>query len=561
MATVEPSWTRLEPVPRDPDLGTGLRAEVHDPLWLLSRQLQFRELRGEDAGSPVRVTLQGQASRLTRYHPGPPDGTPGHPSVGRRPLEAVVEAEPLVEDPLRVAAAAGLHFLRLLTAEGVASYADVYRRRYPLTSTDPSPAARRFLAVLAGRAPDGATLQQDLAAAAPALPAEPAVAPADTPAVRRAASSLLAWYQALDPPDAAPAWVPPRFEYQFTVAGPSDAGEVVLTATEYEQGRLDWNSFDLAPAGSTLGAAADQGASSDLGRTGLPSPVVYRGMPTARFWEFEDAAVDFGDLGAAPEELAKLLLIEFATVYGNDHFIVPVDVDVGSICRVQRLTVIDTFGRETAIPHVAEADANRPGTFRLFELGTGGIRSSLFLLPPVLAQSLDAQPIEEVHLLRDEGANLAWAVEATATRSDGFPVDRAGAWRAEQSREPPVPAGGDPAWRYRLRTTVPEHWFPLVPVSDRPGVNHLELGTLAGLDGQPGTPPWGRILGGLGTAAVPEEEAARSGARITRAWQYARWVDGRQHAWIGRRRRSGAPEGDSGLRFDTIEPTSEPPRS
>jgi hypothetical protein len=558
MANVEPSWTRLEPSPRDPDRSTGLRAEIHDPLWLLTRQLQLRELRGQDAGSPVWVTLQGQASRLTRYRPGPLDGTPGRPYDGRRPLEAVVEAEPVGASPLRLAAAAGLHFLRLLDAEGVGRYADAYRRRYPLTSTDPAPTVQRFLAVLAGRVPDGAALQRDLAAAGAALPAEPAIEPDDIEAVSRATRVLLRWYRALAEPDPAPAWVPARFEYQLAVAGPSDGGEVVLAATEYDRGRLDWSSFHLT-GDSSLGAATDQDAITDLGRVGLPSPVIYRGMPAARFWEFEDAAVDFGDLGAAPEELAKLLLIEFAVAYGNDHFVVPVDVTVGSICHVRDLTVIDTFGRETKVPHVAKADAERPGTFRLFELGTGDNRSPLFLLPPVLAQSLDGQAIEEVRLLRDEGANLAWAVEATAYRSDGFPVDRAGAWRAGQNDPADPPAGGAPSWRYRLRTAVPEHWFPLVPVADRPGVNHLELGSLAGPDGSPGPPPWGQILVGLEGVAVPEEEAARSGAGIIRAWQYARWTDGRQHAWIGRRRKSGAPEGDSGLRFDVIEPSVVPP--
>src|SRR5512132_3121598 len=107
METARPSWTRLEPQPRDPSMATGLRAEVHDPLWLLARQLQLGEFTGEDAGSPVWVDLQGRCDRLTRYHPGPPDDTPGRPYDPSQPLEALVEAEPAApedERPLRLTA-------------------------------------------------------------------------------------------------------------------------------------------------------------------------------------------------------------------------------------------------------------------------------------------------------------------------------------------------------------------------------------------------------------------------------------------------------------------------
>jgi hypothetical protein len=308
-------------------------------------------------------------------------------------------------------------------------------------------------------------------------------------------------------------------------------------------------------------------------------------MPEARFWQFEDAAVDFGDLTAAPEDLTTPLLVEFATVYGNDHFIVPVDVDVGSICQVTRLEVLDTFGHRTLVPHVAKADeqGKRPGMFRLFELDVadqagrhalvdpdhsppGATRSSLFLLAPTLGLSLDGPPIEEVRLLRDEGANLGWAVEATAARGSGFPVDRDAAWQASRPDQPP-PAGGEPVWHYRLRTPVPDHWIPLVPIRDpdQAGQFHLELGSLPPLDQapRPASPPpatapsWGRILGELAGRAVPEEEISRAASGVIRAWQFARWIDGRQHSWIGRRRAPTRSQGDSGLRFDTIEPTTD----
>ena len=46
-------WNRLEGRPRTIEFDRALRAEVRDALWMLTRQWQLGEFRGEDAGSPV----------------------------------------------------------------------------------------------------------------------------------------------------------------------------------------------------------------------------------------------------------------------------------------------------------------------------------------------------------------------------------------------------------------------------------------------------------------------------------------------------------------------------
>ena len=53
-------------------------------------------------------------------------------------------------------------------------------------------------------------------------------------------------------------------------------------------------------------------------------------MPAPRFWEMEDARFDPGAIDAAPNDLGRLLLTSFATVYGNDWFVLPVRLPVGS---------------------------------------------------------------------------------------------------------------------------------------------------------------------------------------------------------------------------------------
>ena len=59
------AFNRLEARPRTLDFTRSLRAEVRDPLWMLTRQWQFGEFKGEDAASPVtsRIAYQHEAHR------------------------------------------------------------------------------------------------------------------------------------------------------------------------------------------------------------------------------------------------------------------------------------------------------------------------------------------------------------------------------------------------------------------------------------------------------------------------------------------------------------------
>src|SRR5215469_18704796 len=62
-------WNRLEARPRTPSFDRTLRAEVRDPLWMLTKQWQMGEFRGSDAGSPVFAKLAVSTTRLTKYRP------------------------------------------------------------------------------------------------------------------------------------------------------------------------------------------------------------------------------------------------------------------------------------------------------------------------------------------------------------------------------------------------------------------------------------------------------------------------------------------------------------
>lgn len=51
------TWTRLEPRPRGDALTPSLEARIYDPAWMLGRQWQLAEFRGQDAAFPVQVSF------------------------------------------------------------------------------------------------------------------------------------------------------------------------------------------------------------------------------------------------------------------------------------------------------------------------------------------------------------------------------------------------------------------------------------------------------------------------------------------------------------------------
>lgn len=556
-------WARLEPVSRDRELAPGLEARIQDPLWLLGRQWQFGEFAASDGGSAIVAQVTASVAQLTKLRPGRPTPTPriGNYSVTATPLETLIEADDIRAAPTaRMRVRSGQHFERLLAARNVDKYAGAYRTTYPVAAT-PAPedaGSRRFLALVAGRAIDGDKLYRDLKvslrATPPALPATPAIPAADATAVLAAAEAWVAWADALVFSGAGgpAAWVQERLEYAFATSSPDG---ITLEAEEYADGRLDWHTF----------AATGTPPTPPTGRTTLgpitvvPTAVTYPGMPASRLWEFEDGRVNFGAVEALPEDLGRMLLSSFALVYGANWLLIPLETPVGALVRITRLDVRDTFGRTTTVGPTAPG-----GEWGIFGLSRAdGPPDDALLIAPALPASLQGRDIEEVLLLRDELANLAWAIERATEGEDGQPADRA---QAAHESVPPAPPASATAGTlpYRLRTDPPSHWFPLLPQRAQPTDPSMafRLGALPRVaPSGPATPlrPRGRLLELMvknPQIMLREDEVPREGARITRAYQLARWSDGATYLWLGRRKTVGRGEGSSGLRFDTTEPHS-----
>ena len=95
----------------------------------------------------------------------------------------------------------------------------------------------------------------------------------------------------------------------------------------------------------------------------IPAHVRFKGMPNARFWDFENGTLDFGDLKPDKRDLARLALMDFMLVHAT----------TGSCCRSTcpsaaptsstRLIVHDVFGIDTVIKR-ADHESLGPGTGR-----------------------------------------------------------------------------------------------------------------------------------------------------------------------------------------------------
>jgi hypothetical protein len=567
------SHIRLELSTRCPDLQDGLQARMHDPLWLLARQWQFGEFQGEDVGSPAAVQVVLESAPLSRYQPGALSGSNAVQAYSplSLALETAVEAESIVTDKKanwQLAAETGLQLNRLLNAEGVGQHRIVFRNsRYVLQP--PTVEQRqsldgdslRFLQVVGKRGVDGVQLYGQLVslrsrnALIELFQESPfdTIATGDRPNVLNALIAWLSWYETLFQQGEQPAWISERIEYEFAVSGQTSAGEVVLAAPEYLEGHLDWFSFGVQ-MGKSLGA---NGAVSTTTMALLPSPVTFRGMPSPRFWEFEDAKVNFAQVEANPQDLARILLVKFALEYSNDWFVVPMEVAVGSLCHVRSLIVTNTFGESILIPHTSQVDGVE-SPWRMFALAQD--TQQIFFLPPVLGSSLQSPPLEDVLFLRDEMANVAWGVERIVESVAGRPLDRFEAYqevRRRLEREEGITndhGQSSAQVAYRLGTSVPDYWIPLLPVQSGTSMR-LKRGALPNLDSEGVVEvlkPQGRVLEPDRELLLHDEEVPREGAQVTRTYQYARWIDGSTHLWVGRRKQPGRGEGSSGLRFDIM---------
>jgi hypothetical protein len=566
-------WNRGEPDARSDAtdaMVVPLQARVRDPLWFLTRQWQLGEFLGADAGSPAYLTLSEQRGRLTAWSAPRQASSP----LTAAPLEYQCERESLSPD-LATRVELGQVFERLLTERGKTGLIRAFRTAYPVSdvATDPSDVSEvSFRLIVGGRALDGMAFATAARASQPNLPTNPSVSAGDQSDVLEAVADFLPWVtQTLGLPAVTDpvAWVPEQLAYELNVSATTpDGSAVTLVATPGSDGLLDWSAFDLQALASTASAPPTRGAPNTVSpsRAVIPTHVRFRGMPNARFWDFESAGTDLASVIPDKRDLARLAVMDFALAHAHDWFVIPIDMAPGEMYQVKQLAVHDVFGVTTIVPR-ADRQPNAAGQWSLFTTSIVGqpvgTTADFFLFPSSAGSAMQVGAVlEQVHFARDEMANMVWAVEQLTENALGQP------WPGSErdvARNVPAPGATQPpptvlpgvSLRYQIQSRLPEHWIPFLPHSINPaaGTVALERGAMLRDDGTP-IQPAGRILRptsipGGSPYRMREEEVARTGVRVQRVICRSRWSDGSTTVWTMRRRGPGAGESSSGIRFDT----------
>jgi hypothetical protein len=426
-----------------------------------------------------------------------------------------------------------------------------------------SPQDVREFVALCGGVVDGHSLWQGLAGEPRRVPVEvdtTGLTPADITAVEDAQERFVRWVSEVfgdlreaDPPS----WVPSELEHRGGLQTVPLAGERVEFAVHPgARGEVEAYSLDA----SRTAVPAPEAASHRC--TMIPGHLRVRGMPNARFWDFESEDDDQGAVTAEPRDLARLAYLETALTQGNDWFVVPLRLPVGTVCRIRSLRVTDVFGVVVEVPRAGTLATSPTRRWRMFGHAAGDVEDPGWgaLLPESSRSTVASPPIEEVRFLRDEMANLVWSVEGTWPDAFGVPLSARDAL-AQRAAEGPSNASaieaprpeGAPRLSYRLQTEVPRNWVPwiTVRVSTTAGDVALELARLGAEEMplrtrilQPSVPP---------PYQMPEHVVPPGGVRVVREFVKVREADGTSRLWVRRRRGAGQGEADSGLQYDQIQ--------
>ena len=178
-------------------------------------------------------------------------------------------------------------------------------------------------------------------------------------------------------------------------------------------------------------------------------------------------------LGAAKSDLARLAVIEYALVFGNDWFMLPVTLPVECAVPRREARRARQLRHQVKIPPATNLDGTQ---WTMFEMSVQResaacraprLNDILYLCPAV--QTLEGPPLEHVLMMRDEMANMVWGIEKRVQGTSGEPLDRKfESHRLSTTRAAPaagaVLAPGGAPLHYTLQTPVAAHWIPFLPV-------------------------------------------------------------------------------------------------
>ncbi|MEO0404618.1 MAG: hypothetical protein AAF193_07080 [Bacteroidota bacterium] len=345
-----------------------LAAKSFDPLWFITRQFQFGELRGEDAGSPISANLELKETPFT--HLKGEDASWVSLTEQDIPMEVYIESLEM-KFTLHQKAAMGKSFLAIvqslapdgeavkqalladdafrfqLIEEAVAGDVSNNFEKVRQNSDAKSIKQRRFLST---RVPDGLKLYNDITsngAAALAVVFQSAGL-TDAAIITNIQDSYTSTIEKRYRIQAFETWRREQMAYSGEIGLAEQGDPQSFTVENYHADQLDWHSLDKKIHEIDANLPSDVSPTTRYS-TGVPTQARFRGMPLARWWEMEDASIDYANIEAEDNEIVKLLISEFALVYANDWFTMPFKYFSGSNLEMVKVKVHDVFGETTEI--------------------------------------------------------------------------------------------------------------------------------------------------------------------------------------------------------------------
>lgn len=365
------------------------------------------------------------------------------------------------------------------------------------------------------------------------------------------------------------AWNPKRLEYNFSVKG----ADTELSSQGYLGTDLDWFNFKLKRKGHIDGISHSKVVNL--------SPVRFKGMPLPRWWSIEDKGVALGQIRRTNLNYLSMMLLEFSFIYSNDWFVFPLQHTVGDIRELKKLEMIDSFGITSLSEPVIDTHPYKQG-WEVFTLSRPEGEYSdgrIFYLPNTLYSALQSEAYESVSFLRDEMANLVWAIEKKyqkdgnviirndeildmddmnkSTEESSKPLywDAINQSMVDLSRFPEeYQLGNDflsPIATYVPKKFPPAHWIPYQPKQINNETGEFNLRRSRTMEDTKIPQFKGRILSE--SKFIHEEEITRTGIEINRYYQLALDSNGAVHCWRSRDKKVDTKRALSGVRFDSIE--------
>ena len=598
---VQPTFSeRMEGHTGSDDMTEALRMRIHDPLWMLARQWQMGEFRGNDTGTAMSVecTVTDDEGMESPLEPAVESINPDMDILAR--IESAVE----FTDRLRAAGVSG-EKIKEFRRHALARYPlDWNQDRYALENESTrefeyrlNDAHTSYRRTYEGKIFDGCKLYDD-------CPAAGDIASLTGLSEEMAASlsrDYRTWFQKRYYPaqDTNPHWHVPDLNYSLE----ADSGKNKMVSNGYNGGRLSWYSMDYS-------GLPGKGKSVSRKELAFPSIVGFAAAPNRRLWQFEDRKVFMGN-SLQQQSSGNAAMLKYVTMYSNDWMMIPLKVHMGSYVEVDNIRIMDTFGDITTISRKDRA-GNKDVVGALAEKWqmytccnhADPSKTDLngLYYAPQLVSTLEGKALEEVSFLRDEMSNMVWGVEEVipdgcgstldaklrATRlseevarigRDNQPATQPDTVMFREGDTPQVKAGNDKAaYRYLLQSTVPFNWIPFVPqhVKDndpfllggrettlRRGKMPCQIRNSYGVERTAVRPLGSFLRQGLvseGNKTIKEnplfinEEAVQAtGIKMVKNHQRARWIKGASYNWTGYRKMISMTEAGSGLKFDVTE--------